>query len=567
MSGIWNWAAWAHALALISCALLARRLQPFALQRTSIALCSIGTCAGTLLIPLGTLVLGPESPAALVFATTGAVITGVTTAWLVLSWSVLYSGRGARFSLFGIIASYLLAAFIFFLVQLMSAPIAIATTALMPICSGFLLRAASLESNVTETTKQNVEGTSAAGTISTGTNRSEAGAAKPNTAKPSDGNAPEADRKETGAVDDLWGQGYVAHHRFAPRVILPLTAVLLYALCGEVLRGFATAPGGRGSLDDMGNLYLLGSAVGLVIMGVILALIPRFAHKKPSEMPGIRATLLIMAAGFLVTTLTSASFFFAYAVFGAAFQCFRALVWMYSADITERTGVPAFAVFGASQGCAAFAVVLGVPIAASLNQAVSVGAAQLPVIASVAVFLIFTTAVLVVNPRDLETAWGLVPAAAKRDWKEHIEYEIELLDGPDPADAAYGRDDAPYSAGVEADAGDAGESATGFGAVAESAAGRDGACAAGCDGEAESAADRGSEADTLAFLIDEYGLTAREYEVALLLAKGRSLPFIQSELHIAQGTAQTHLVHIYRKLDVHSRQEFLDVIESQENPS
>lgn len=479
MSDIWNWAAWAHALMLISCALLARRLQPLALRRSSIVFCSVGTCVGTLLIPLGTIVLGPESPAAIVIATVGALVTGVTTAWLVLSWSVLYSRRGARFSLFGIIASYLLAALIFFLVQLMSAPIAIATTALMPLCSGLLLYAASLESTAA--------------------------------------NLPQ-------------GEGGGARHRFAPRVILPLAAVLLYALCGEMLRGFATAPGGRASLDDMGNLYLLGSAVGLMIMGGILALIPRFAHKKPSEMPGIRATLLIMAAGFLVTTLTSASFFFAYAVFGAAFQCFRALVWMYSADVTERTGVPAFAVFGASQGCAALAVVLGVPIAASLNQAVSVGAAQLPVIASVAVFLIFTTAVLVLNPRDLETAWGLVPADARHENGERFEYAIGMTDAQGLADAARNQ------------AGDA-------------------LCAA--DEEGSTGCDPGN--DTLRFLVDEYGLTAREYEVALLLAKGRSLPFIQEELHIAQGTAQTHLVHIYRKLDVHSRQEFLDVIESRQN--
>ena len=75
------------------------------------------------------------------------------------------------------------------------------------------------------------------------------------------------------------------------------------------------------------------------------------------------------------------------------------------------------------------------------------------------------------------------------------------------------------------------------------------------------------EGSDCSFLLSTYGLTARECEVALLLAKGRSLPFIQEELHIAQGTAQTHLSHIYRKLGVHSRQEFLDVIEAHRNTS
>lgn len=462
MSGIWNWAAWAHAVTLIACALLARRLQPYALRRCSIALASVGTCVGTLLIPLGS-VLEPISSAAMACAASGALITGATTAWLVLSWGVLYSRRGARFSLFGIIASYLLGIVLYFLVQLMSESIAIATTALLPACSGMLLRAASAIAPAT-----------------TG-HEAESEAGSPSASNPDCAKAP-----------------------FAPRVILPLAAVLLYALCGEVLRGFATAPGGRATLDGMGSLYLLGSAAGLVVMGGIIALIPSFTHRRPSEMPGIRATLLIMAAGFLATTLTSASFFFAYAVFGAALQCFRALVWMYSADVTERTGAMAFSVFGATQGCAALAVVLGVPIAESLSQAVSLGAAQWSTIASIGLFLIFSSAVIVISPKSLETVWGLMPKEAAPD-------------GPrrDPRSQP-----APNGEGSDC-----------------------------------------------SFLLSTYGLTARECEVALLLAKGRSLPFIQEELHIAQGTAQTHLSHIYRKLGVHSRQEFLDVIEAHRNTS
>jgi DNA-binding CsgD family transcriptional regulator len=66
----------------------------------------------------------------------------------------------------------------------------------------------------------------------------------------------------------------------------------------------------------------------------------------------------------------------------------------------------------------------------------------------------------------------------------------------------------------------------------------------------------------LCFLKDEYRLTEREFDVALLLGKGRSLPFIQEELHIAEGTALTHLRHIYQKLGVHNRQEFITVIET-----
>lgn len=59
-----------------------------------------------------------------------------------------------------------------------------------------------------------------------------------------------------------------------------------------------------------------------------------------------------------------------------------------------------------------------------------------------------------------------------------------------------------------------------------------------------------------------YELTQRETEVMRLLAVGRSLPYVQSELCIAEGTARSHAHNIYRKLDVHSRQELIDLVEA-----
>jgi len=58
-----------------------------------------------------------------------------------------------------------------------------------------------------------------------------------------------------------------------------------------------------------------------------------------------------------------------------------------------------------------------------------------------------------------------------------------------------------------------------------------------------------------------YRLTQREQEILVLLAKGRSLPRIQQELHVSAGTANTHQSRIYRKLGIHDRQELLDLIE------
>ena len=63
-------------------------------------------------------------------------------------------------------------------------------------------------------------------------------------------------------------------------------------------------------------------------------------------------------------------------------------------------------------------------------------------------------------------------------------------------------------------------------------------------------------------LAEERGLTPRETEVMVLVAKGRSAQKIQEMLGLSAGTVNTYLAHIYKKLDVHARQELLDLLES-----
>lgn len=59
----------------------------------------------------------------------------------------------------------------------------------------------------------------------------------------------------------------------------------------------------------------------------------------------------------------------------------------------------------------------------------------------------------------------------------------------------------------------------------------------------------------------EYGLSAREGEVLGYLARGRSQPYIQEALYLSKSTISTHVKHIYRKMDVHSKQELLNALE------
>ncbi|NTU88293.1 MAG: hypothetical protein HGA54_00055 [Actinobacteria bacterium] len=66
---------------------------------------------------------------------------------------------------------------------------------------------------------------------------------------------------------------------------------------------------------------------------------------------------------------------------------------------------------------------------------------------------------------------------------------------------------------------------------------------------------------TVADISRKYLLTPREGEFLSYLAAGRSIPWVASRLSISDGTGRSHARHIYSKLNVHSRQELLDLID------
>lgn len=55
----------------------------------------------------------------------------------------------------------------------------------------------------------------------------------------------------------------------------------------------------------------------------------------------------------------------------------------------------------------------------------------------------------------------------------------------------------------------------------------------------------------------ELGLSPRKSEIFVLLVAGKNVAFVRERLHISEGTAKTHIKRIYKKLNVHSRQELV----------
>lgn len=62
-------------------------------------------------------------------------------------------------------------------------------------------------------------------------------------------------------------------------------------------------------------------------------------------------------------------------------------------------------------------------------------------------------------------------------------------------------------------------------------------------------------------MADTYLLSNRESEVLFYLGKGFNAAYLQEKLFISEGTAKTHIRHIYGKTGVHSQQELMRLID------
>ncbi|MDR3136473.1 MAG: helix-turn-helix transcriptional regulator [Coriobacteriales bacterium] len=58
-----------------------------------------------------------------------------------------------------------------------------------------------------------------------------------------------------------------------------------------------------------------------------------------------------------------------------------------------------------------------------------------------------------------------------------------------------------------------------------------------------------------------YNLSQRQKEILELLAKGRNTSYITKHFFISRSTAKTHIYNLYRKINIHSREELLNLIE------
>ncbi|WP_281655058.1 LuxR family transcriptional regulator [Eggerthella sinensis] len=62
---------------------------------------------------------------------------------------------------------------------------------------------------------------------------------------------------------------------------------------------------------------------------------------------------------------------------------------------------------------------------------------------------------------------------------------------------------------------------------------------------------------------DRFDLTPREREVMQLIATGKDMPAMQEILVLSKSTVSTHREHLYQKMDIHSKQELIALIDAE----
>lgn len=244
-------------------------------------------------------------------------------------------------------------------------------------------------------------------------------------------------------------------------------------------------------------------AAALVTMAIVYA--SAFLSTQRGTRTIYKAAIFVMAFFFMLLPVFTQAQNVESTMALAGYGTFNVLIWMLLAEISYNYRLSSTAVFGIGWGMVTLGVLLGAFAGAIVEQFAPFAPQQMSLIALIATTAILFSFFFVFKESDL----------------------IELTE-----DTSDGEGEAP-------------------------------------GGEAPETAKRPPKPrfhDRCVEVATQFELSPKETEVMILFAKGRSATRIQEELFISKGTVSTHLRHIYQKMDVHSKQELLDIIEGIDRP-
>ncbi|MBC5584641.1 helix-turn-helix transcriptional regulator [Eggerthella sp. NSJ-70] len=252
------------------------------------------------------------------------------------------------------------------------------------------------------------------------------------------------------------------------------------------------------------------------------------------------------------------------------YLCFEALMWIFFGELAQRFRLSPIYVFGLGRGMLALAGLAGslFPIVAA-NWVHLLPFGEQGVIVVVLLIMVVAYALL---PREREIEAIVAPCPLVKAVSLELNDRVRPLGhaGAGAGAGAGGGDDAVSRAELEG-------AGTNMDAAADNAAQTVPAAAPTAartpsllerssarradegDGEGRKGGGRfRTKCETVA---NTYLLSRRETEIMFFLAKGHNAAYIQEKLYISEGTAKTHIRHVYKKTNVHSQQELMRLVE------
>lgn len=250
------------------------------------------------------------------------------------------------------------------------------------------------------------------------------------------------------------------------------------------------------------------------------------------------------------------------------YLCFEALMWIFFGELAQRFRLSPIYVFGLGRGMLALAGLAGslFPIVAA-NWVHLLPFGEQGVIVVVLLIMVVAYALL---PREREIEAIVAPCPLVKAVSLELNDRVRPL-GHAGAGAGTGAGGDTVSraelegAGTNMDAAAdnaaqtvpaAAPTATRTPSLLERSSARR---ADEGDGEGRKGGGRfRTKCETVA---NTYLLSRRETEIMFFLAKGHNAAYIQEKLYISEGTAKTHIRHVYKKTNVHSQQELMRLVE------
>ena len=312
----------------------------------------------------------------------------------------------------------------------------------------------------------------------------------------------------------------------AVRSGLILYAIFLVAVpCGFIIQS-----------DILGGLQYvqadLTAFMGIAVSLVLLVLLVVFRPQKRTIDLAYPVSIICLILVLLYRVFATADGYVSGSMMAAFLMTFFGVFWITFVREAHERRLPAFFLLGLAVGTAQLSLAAGRIAALFLQDLVGMQVEQAIVICALAFSAIGVCSAVAWGVHRLERVI-LVPA-------EHMEggaiFERDVR--AEEGFGANGKADQPY--GPEA----AEQGGEGFGA--------------------SSALPTVVSIAALDLLKETYSLSRREFEVITEFSTGRSARYIADALMLSEHTIKSHLRRAYAKMDVHSRQELLSLIDQME---